>query len=110
MASDAGDPVGGAQHSRNLAKESSVESPRDLIDRARLIQRYDLVTNYRCGSSIEEMERSDDGEWMRWEDVAALLACPQEDRPQENQSRGAEQTVIPPERATAMETPGMGRE
>jgi len=34
-----------------------------------MIQRYDLVTNYRCGSTIEEMERSDDGEWVRWEAV-----------------------------------------
>ena len=32
------------------------------------VKRYDLVTNYRCGSSIEEMERNDeDGEWLRWE-------------------------------------------
>ncbi len=31
--------------------------------------RYDLVTNYRCGDAIEEMERADDGEWVRYEDV-----------------------------------------
>lgn len=36
------------------------------------MERYDLVTNYRCGSSIEEMEHSDDGEWMRFEDHAAI--------------------------------------
>lgn len=38
------------------------------------LERYDLVTNYRCGSSIEEMEHSDDGEWMRFEDHAAIVA------------------------------------
>lgn len=38
------------------------------------IARYDLVTNYRAGSSIEEMERNDDdGEWVRWEDVEGRL-------------------------------------
>lgn len=40
-------------------------------------KRYDLVTNYRAGSSIEEMERSDDGEWIRWEDVASAIAAQQ---------------------------------
>ncbi len=35
-------------------------------------RRYDLITNYRCGSSIEEMEPSDDGEWARWDDVLVL--------------------------------------
>ncbi len=38
-------------------------------------QRYDLITNYRCGSSIEEMERADDGEWIRWEAVEAEIAA-----------------------------------
>lgn len=36
------------------------------------MKRYDLLTNYRCGSSIEEMELSDDGEWVRWEDVLEM--------------------------------------
>lgn len=37
------------------------------------VPRYDLVTNYRCGSSIEEMERNDEnGEWVRYEDVETL--------------------------------------
>ncbi len=31
--------------------------------------RYDLVTNYRCGDAIEEMEQSNNGEWVRYEDV-----------------------------------------
>jgi len=35
--------------------------------------RYDLITNYRAGASIEEMEPSDDGEWVRYEDVEADL-------------------------------------
>jgi hypothetical protein len=39
-----------------------------------VVKRYDLVTNYRCGSSIEEMEPSDDGEWMRYEDHEAIVA------------------------------------
>ncbi len=47
-----------------------------LIDqqtqRVAAAQRYDMVTNYRCGESIDELERSDDGEWCRWEDVAEL--------------------------------------
>lgn len=38
------------------------------------MQRYDLVMNYRCGSSTEEMERADDGEWIRYEDVEAALS------------------------------------
>jgi len=38
-------------------------------------QRYDLITNYRCGSSIEEMELADDGEWVRWESVEAELSA-----------------------------------
>lgn len=29
------------------------------------MQRYDIVTNYRCGQSVEEMEKAEDGEWMR---------------------------------------------
>ncbi len=37
-------------------------------------KRYDLITNYRAGSAIEEMERADDGEWIRFEDVQAELA------------------------------------
>jgi len=35
------------------------------------MKRYDLITNYRCGSAIEEMERADDGDWVRYEDVEA---------------------------------------
>ena len=38
---------------------------------AQVSKRYDLVTNYRAGSSIEEMEPSDDGEWIRWDDLLA---------------------------------------
>lgn len=38
-----------------------------------VVQRYDLVTNYRCGSSIEEMERADNGEWVRYDDVVAAI-------------------------------------
>jgi len=38
------------------------------------VTRFDLVTNYRAGSSIEEMERADDGEWVRYEDVVAEQA------------------------------------
>jgi hypothetical protein len=33
-----------------------------------------MVTNYRCGSSIDEMELADDGEWMRYEEHAAIVA------------------------------------
>ncbi len=38
-----------------------------------MTQRYDLVTNYRCGDAIEEMERADDGEWMRFDDAATAM-------------------------------------
>lgn len=38
------------------------------------MRRYDLITNYRCGSSIEEMEPADEGDWVRYEDVAAERA------------------------------------
>ncbi len=34
---------------------SEQETPQQEIEKARP-QRYDLITNYRCGSSIEEME------------------------------------------------------
>ena len=37
------------------------------------MRRYDLMTNYRCGSAIEEMEPSDDGEWIRYDDIEHLL-------------------------------------
>ncbi len=37
------------------------------------MQRYDLVTSYRCGTSVDEMTRADEGEWVRWEDVDASL-------------------------------------
>jgi len=42
-------------------------------ERTAKVQRYDLMTNYRCGSTIEERERSDDGEWVRFEDIEAAL-------------------------------------
>lgn len=38
------------------------------------MKRYDLITNYRAGSSIEEMEPSDDGEWVRFEDAVGIIA------------------------------------
>lgn len=38
------------------------------------MKRYDLITNYRCGSAVEEMEPADDGEWVRYEEVAAVIA------------------------------------
>jgi hypothetical protein len=38
-------------------------------------KRYDLITNYRCGSAIEEMEPSDDGEWVRYEDVEDYITA-----------------------------------
>ena len=37
------------------------------------LPRYDMVTNYRCGESIDELEKADDGEWVRVETVLALL-------------------------------------
>ena len=37
------------------------------------VARY-AVTNFRFGSSIDELERADDGEWMRYEHYEALLA------------------------------------
>jgi hypothetical protein len=46
-------------------------TPNGVSERA--IHRYDLITNYRCGSAIEEMEPSDDGEWVRYEEFEALL-------------------------------------
>lgn len=50
------------------------------------IRRYDLRTNYRCGSSIEEMEQDDDGDWVRYEDIAALLASERTARQQAEQA------------------------
>lgn len=36
-------------------------------------KRYDLVSNYRCGASIEEMEQADEGEWVRYENLQPVL-------------------------------------
>lgn len=44
------------------------------------MKRYDLITNYRCGSSIEEMEPADEGEWVRWESVASRLEALEAER------------------------------
>ena len=45
-----------------------------LLEEKAPLRRYDLVTNYRCGGCIDEMERSEDGEWVRFEDVEKVLA------------------------------------
>lgn len=39
------------------------------------MKRYDLVPNYRCGEVVDEMELSDDGEWVRFENVTALRSA-----------------------------------
>lgn len=36
--------------------------------------RYDMVTNYRCGTSVEELEPSDDGEWVLHSDALCEVA------------------------------------
>ena len=57
-----------------IAKAGQEEPPAPPV---LALKRYDLVTNYRAGSSIEEMEPADDGEWVRYEDIeAALKAAP----------------------------------
>lgn len=38
------------------------------------VPRYDLVPNYRCGGVIDEMERADDGEWIRVADLESLVS------------------------------------
>lgn len=49
--------------------EPAMTTPIRIVERleAEKPKRYDLVTNYRCGSSIEELEPAEDGEWVRWE-------------------------------------------
>jgi hypothetical protein len=37
------------------------------------LERWDLVTNYRCGGSIEELEVSEEGDLVRFEDVRDML-------------------------------------
>ena len=38
------------------------------------LPRYDLVTNYRCGDAIEEMESADEnGTWVKASDLDAIL-------------------------------------
>jgi hypothetical protein len=75
-------------HARQLSEAllTSVEPSAPKVDglRARIeaLKRYDLNTNYRCGDSIDEMERADDGDWVRVEDVLALLVG--EEPPAEN--------------------------
>jgi hypothetical protein len=52
------------------------------------LPRYDLVTNYRAGGSIEEMERSDEyGDWCRFEDVEAHLRAVEAAHQQELQAK-----------------------
>lgn len=58
--------------------DTALAAFREQIEK---LDRHDLVTNYRCGSAIEEMERADDGEWVRIDDVLALITP---DPPQEN--------------------------
>lgn len=48
-----------------------------MADAVNLI-RYDLVTNYRCGDAVEEMEQSADGDWVLWDLVEVEIARLQE--------------------------------
>lgn len=47
------------------------------------MKRYDLVTNYRCGGAVEELEPAEDGEWVRYEDVAGRREAPLPQEPPE---------------------------
>jgi hypothetical protein len=47
------------------------------------LPRSDMVTNYRCGESIDELEPASDGEWVRVETVLALLAKDDENTSQD---------------------------
>lgn len=42
-------------------------------DRIATLARYDLITYYRCGASIEEMTPSENGDWVKFADVEAAL-------------------------------------
>ena len=80
MSRDAVDPHVPPRESGPRAQSSSASDPsrpagHGLSEEMRNVQRYDLITNYRCGASIEEMEQSDDGEWVRYEDVEQALAA-----------------------------------
>jgi hypothetical protein len=57
--------------------------------------RYDMETSYRCGDSIEELVRADDGEWMRVADVLALLPHEETPRAQEREQPNARQIPKP---------------
>ena len=71
-----------------------------LIER---LKRYDLVVNYRAGSSIEEMQPADDGEWCRVKQVQELLqslsalspAPPQAETPELTDSQGRRYFELP---------------
>jgi len=55
-----------------MSDQTSESRLRALI--AQLV-RYDLVTHYRCGDAVEEMEPSEGGDYVRFDDLeAALLA------------------------------------
>ena len=41
--------------------------------------RYDMVRSDRCGTTVDELKPSDDGDWVRYEDVQAEIVC-QSDR------------------------------
>jgi hypothetical protein len=55
-------------------QSSNAITPEQARAALEKVQRFDLVPNYRCGSVIDEMERSADGDWVRYEDVAEALA------------------------------------
>ena len=62
-------------------------------ERITAFRRYDLITNYRAGSSIEEMEPADDGDWIRWEGVAAEIASLRDQLAQQQAWKAKEQSA-----------------
>ena len=59
-----------AQAVYDLAVSETRQQIQSAIEQSK---RYDKVTNYRCGESIDELEPADDGEWMRVETVVAAI-------------------------------------
>jgi hypothetical protein len=64
------------EQARVMFEETSESRLRALI--ARLV-RYDLVTHYRCGDAVEEMAPSEGGDYVRFDELEAVLGDFDED-------------------------------
>jgi hypothetical protein len=67
------------------------------------IRRYDLLQVNSAYTTDHEMERSDDGEWVRFEDVEAALAAEMESMSETCRNCGCHLLNVPPGRGAEEE-------